>query len=269
MRSSKGARPVRRGGERHAGHAGRRRRRPRRRNSGLYSSARRASRCRKGAARQASCRASIYGVIIRCSHDRHQGGTCEAEAASCWLPHQGGRNGICWHGFDAPTHSPARHGAEIRLAGFVAAGPRAGDDRADDQPGVSCRRYRLLRERLFMTADQIRRSKRRRTRCRPISTFFMSPAPRPMRPRRNRSGGRNLQRTTAGHDIPRPVLMFQAEHALYGVVGLKAFNVACPTALLSVADQRRRGERRQSRVDGLCKGRCRVRRSIKPLALTG
>lgn len=32
---------------------------------------------------------------------------------------------------------------------------------------------------------------------------------------------------------------FKPEHALYGVVGLKAFNVACPTALLSVADQRR------------------------------
>jgi len=32
---------------------------------------------------------------------------------------------------------------------------------------------------------------------------------------------------------------FKPERALYGVVGLKAFNVACPTMVLSVADQRR------------------------------
>ena len=93
--------------------------------------------------RQASCLASDFRVM--CGHDRHQGGACEADAASRWLPHQGGRNGIRWHGFDAPTHSPTRRGAEIRLARFVAAVPRTFDDRADDQPGVSCRRYRLLR----------------------------------------------------------------------------------------------------------------------------
>lgn len=32
---------------------------------------------------------------------------------------------------------------------------------------------------------------------------------------------------------------FKPERALYGIVGLKAFNVACPTMTLSVADQRR------------------------------
>ncbi len=32
---------------------------------------------------------------------------------------------------------------------------------------------------------------------------------------------------------------FKPERALYGIVGLKAFNVACPTMVLSVADQRR------------------------------
>jgi hypothetical protein len=32
---------------------------------------------------------------------------------------------------------------------------------------------------------------------------------------------------------------FKPHRALYGIVGLKAFNVACPTMLLSVADQRR------------------------------
>ena len=32
---------------------------------------------------------------------------------------------------------------------------------------------------------------------------------------------------------------FKPDHALYGVVGLKAFNVACPELALSVADQRR------------------------------
>jgi hypothetical protein len=32
---------------------------------------------------------------------------------------------------------------------------------------------------------------------------------------------------------------FKPDRALYGIVGLKAFNVACPTMVLSVADQRR------------------------------
>jgi hypothetical protein len=32
---------------------------------------------------------------------------------------------------------------------------------------------------------------------------------------------------------------FKPDRALFGVVGLKAFNVACPTMVLSVADQRR------------------------------
>lgn len=32
---------------------------------------------------------------------------------------------------------------------------------------------------------------------------------------------------------------FKPDHALYGVVGLKAFNVACPELALTVADQRR------------------------------
>jgi hypothetical protein len=32
---------------------------------------------------------------------------------------------------------------------------------------------------------------------------------------------------------------FRPDHALYGIAGLTAFNVACPTMVLSVADQRR------------------------------
>ena len=63
-----------------------------------------------------------------------------------------------------------------------------------------------------------------------------------MRTRRRRSR-QHWAEFAAQHGWPRypqaGAGCFKPNRALFGVVGLKTFSVACPTMLLSVADQRR------------------------------
>jgi hypothetical protein len=95
-------------------------------------------------------------------------------------------------------------------------------------------------ERLFMTADQIAaRQESNGAMPADIYVFHVACAdtnvPSVQRER--------WEEFAANHGWPRYPQAgpgcFKPGRALYGVVGLKAFNVACPTMVLSVADQRR------------------------------
>jgi hypothetical protein len=95
-------------------------------------------------------------------------------------------------------------------------------------------------QRLFMTADQIA-AQRAPDDAMPTNVYVLhvactdADAPAVQQER--------WAEFAANHGWPRYPQAgpgcFRPERALYGVVGLKAFNVACPTALLSVADERR------------------------------
>ena len=94
-------------------------------------------------------------------------------------------------------------------------------------------------ERLFKTADQIAESGHP-TRCSRALVSSRSPVPR------RTCRWRSRQRWTAEAALDgwpqypeAGTGCFKPERNLYGIVGLKVFGVACPTAILSVADQRR------------------------------
>jgi hypothetical protein len=95
-------------------------------------------------------------------------------------------------------------------------------------------------QRLFMTADQIdEKQAPDSTMLSKVSLFHVACTEKDM-PAAER---RHWAETAAWNGWPQyPEAgpgCFKPDRNLFGIVGLKAFNVACPTAILSFADQRR------------------------------
>lgn len=95
-------------------------------------------------------------------------------------------------------------------------------------------------QRLFMTADQIAMQQESDQRM-PADIYVFHVACSD--PGASTSQRERWSEFAANHAWPRYPQAgpgcFRPDRALYGVAGLKLFNVACPTMVLSVADQRR------------------------------
>jgi hypothetical protein len=95
-------------------------------------------------------------------------------------------------------------------------------------------------QRLFLTADQIA-AKQRPADTMPtqVYVFHVACSDADVSPAQQE----RWAAFAAHHGWPRypeaGAGCFKPHRALFGVVGLKSFNVACPTSVLSVADQRR------------------------------
>jgi hypothetical protein len=95
-------------------------------------------------------------------------------------------------------------------------------------------------ERLFMTADQIAMQKMSDDRMPAQIYVFHVACPADNLPVAEKRGWAEFAARKGWQRYPQAgPSCFKPDHALYGVVGLKSFNVACPELALTVADQRR------------------------------